>query len=165
MTPLVLFADAVELHLQPAGQGSAELGLSGARKTVDQDVDARLAGLQRTRDQAFDVVAAYSHMLEVRPFEFTRGGDVEQQAARIRAGVPRGMYEPLQSVDRFKIPIIVDGHQARPHERHVGCKAGETRANRQTEKIRYRTAPDSKDRATNALSWIPENVIDNRLDG
>ena len=76
--PIVRFADAVEFHLQLAGQGPAELGLAGPRRTVNQDVDAPFARLQSALDQAFDVVAAFTDMIEVRPFEFARGTHVEQ---------------------------------------------------------------------------------------
>ena len=133
---IVGFADAVERYPQPDRKGSAELGLAGTRGTVQQHVDAGSVGLQRTLDQALDMVSALCHVVEIGPEKVARGRSAEQQLPNIASRIGRCERQPLQSVDDADVSILVDVYESFAYEGPVRAQACGTGVVRQAEQVR-----------------------------
>ena len=66
---IVGLADAEEFRADMARQHMAELGLAGARRAVDEDVDTSGATAEGTVEQHRNIVTGLAQMGEVGPLE------------------------------------------------------------------------------------------------
>ncbi len=130
---IVGFADAVEGHAEPCGERLAELRLAGAGRTVEEDVDARRAVVERAPQQLLDVVAVGGDMAEIRPFEFGRRRDIEKQTGDVDVPVAGCRGEAAEPALHLQVAVVVDGHEPGADQRRTGVQTGLNRPDLQTE--------------------------------
>ena len=158
--PPVALADAEQGHAEPRGHGPAELRLSGAGRAVEEDVDAGLPGLQRPPEEPLDVIPAFRDVVEISPFERRPVRLAEEDVPDPE--IPAGQVgEAGETLDEREVAVVVDRHEARPHQRRLRREAHGDRAVRHVEKIGQRGVPHVEFRPAAAPH---EHVDDQRFD-
>ena len=67
--------------------------------------------------QLLDMIAIVGNMIEIRPFEVARGGDIEKQASYVGVSVAGRGNEPTQPVDELEVFVLLDGNESRAYQR------------------------------------------------